>query len=72
MTFTRLFTPVCFTIMMLVRCIQPSTSPSKQSDDETAIIKSAVTYLNNMDWLPTDETRDKLRFNPSQSIIVMT
>lgn len=55
MTFTRLFSPLCFTIMMLVGCIQPSTSPSIQSDDETAIIKSAVTYLNNMDWLPTDE-----------------
>ncbi|MBR3061536.1 MAG: hypothetical protein IKG65_03770 [Exiguobacterium sp.] len=55
MTFTRLFTPLCFTIMMLVGCIQPSTSPSMPSDDERAIIKSAVTYLHNKNWLPTDE-----------------
>ena len=67
MMLTRLFTPLCFTIMMLVGCIQPSTSPSIQSDDETAIIKSSVTYLNNMDWLPTDENGRQATI---QSIIV--
>lgn len=55
MTFTRLFTSLCFTMLMLVGCIQPSTSPSMPSDDESAIIKSAVTYLHNKNWLPTDE-----------------
>ncbi|WP_214733580.1 hypothetical protein [Exiguobacterium sp. s154] len=55
MSLTRLFIPLCFTIMILVGCIQPSTSPSIQSDDETAIIKSAVTYLHNKNWLPTHE-----------------
>ncbi|WP_290770441.1 MULTISPECIES: hypothetical protein [Exiguobacterium] len=67
MMLIHLFTPLCFTIMMLVGCIQPSTSPSIQSDDETAIIKSAVTYLNNMDWLPTDENGRQATI---QSIIV--
>ncbi|VXB29588.1 conserved exported hypothetical protein [Exiguobacterium sp. 8A] len=55
MMLTRLYTPLCFTMLMLVGCIQPSTSPSMLSDDETAIIKSAVTYLQNKNWLPTDE-----------------
>ncbi|WP_215145173.1 hypothetical protein [Exiguobacterium qingdaonense] len=55
MTHIRLFTLLCFTILMLVGCIQPSTSPSTQPDDETAIIKSAVTYLDNRKWLLSDE-----------------
>ncbi|WP_214761479.1 hypothetical protein [Exiguobacterium sp. s129] len=52
---TRLFTALCFTIFMLVGCTQSSTSSAIPPDDEKVIINHAIEYLNNMDWLPTDE-----------------
>lgn len=52
---TRLFTALCFTIFMLVGCTQPSTSSPLPPDGEKVIINSAIEYLNNMDWLPTNE-----------------
>lgn len=52
---TSLFTALCFAIFMLVGCTQPSSLSSMPPDDEKAIINSAIEYLNNMEWLPTDE-----------------
>ena len=55
MTGTRLFTVLCLTILMLTGCMQPSTSSPTQSDDEAGAIKSAVLFLEQMDWQPVDE-----------------
>ncbi|MGA9467472.1 MAG: hypothetical protein WBV10_07575 [Exiguobacterium marinum] len=55
MTVTRLFTVLCLTIFLLTGCMQPSTSSPTQSDDEADAIKSAVSFLEQMDWQPVDE-----------------
>ncbi len=55
MTGTRFFTGLCLTILMLTGCMHPSTSSSTYSDDEADAIKSAVLFLEQMDWLPVNE-----------------